>query len=161
SLFSPSRSCKEYAHFHHRPRSDGAMIGPYLAAAVQMEVEYEPYPADGTIRWILDAADEAAARGAKLIVFPETSNAEWFFENPDAAAKVAATQDGWFVRDLCGKAAQHGVYIAAGLSELDAHTNRLFNSTVIVGPDGKVASLYRKHFLIGYDKRWATPGNNG
>ena len=125
------------------------MIRPYLAAAVQMEVEYEPYPADGTIRLILDAADEAAARGAKLIVFPETSNAEWFFENPEAAAKVAATRDGWFVRDLCAKAAQHGVYIATGLTELDEETRRLFNATVVVGPDGKIASLYRKHFLIG------------
>ena len=137
------------------------MIRPYLAAAVQMEVEYEPYPADGTIRFILDAADEAAARGAKLIVFPETSNAEWFFENPEAAAKVAATRDGWFVRDLCAKAAQHGVYIATGLTELDEETRRLFNATVVVGPDGKIASLYRKHFLIGYDKRWATPGDSG
>ena len=126
-----------------------------------MEVEYEPYPADGTIRWILAAADEAAARGAKLIVFPETSNAEWFFENPKAAAEVAATKDGWFVRDLGAKAAQHRVYIAAGLTELDAEAERLFNSTVIVGPDGKVAYFYRKHFLIGYDKRWATPGADG
>jgi predicted amidohydrolase len=134
---------------------------PYLAAAVQMEVEYEPYPADGTIRWILDAADEAAAKGAKLIVFPETANAEWFFDNPEAAAKVAATKDGWFVRDLGAKAAQHGVFIAAGLTELDAGTGQLYNSTVIIGPAGKVASLYRKHFLIGYDKRWATPGDNG
>jgi predicted amidohydrolase len=134
---------------------------PYLAAAVQMEVEYEPYPADGTIHWILDAADEAAARGAKLIVFPETSNAEWFFENSDAAAKVAATRNGWFVRDLGAKAAKHGVYIAAGLTELDDNSGRLYNSTVIIGPDGNVASLYRKHFLIGYDKRWATPGDNG
>jgi predicted amidohydrolase len=134
---------------------------PFLAAAVQMEVEYEPYPADGTIRFILDAADEAAARGAKLIVFPETSNAEWFFENPKAAAEVAATRDGWFVRELCDKARQHGAYIAAGLTELDGDTQRLYNSTIIVGPDGSVASLYRKHFLIGYDKRWATPGDSG
>ena len=134
---------------------------PFLAAAVQMEVEYEPYPADGTIQWILDAADEAAAKGAKLIVFPETSNAEWFFENPQAAAEVAATKDGWFVGKLCDKARQHQVYIAAGLSELDADTQRLYNATVIVGPDGKIASLYRKHFLIGYDKRSAIPGNNG
>jgi predicted amidohydrolase len=39
-----------------------------------MEVEYEPYPADATIRWSLDAADEAAAKGATSIVLPETSH---------------------------------------------------------------------------------------
>ena len=110
---------------------------------------------------ILDAADEAAAKGAKLIVFPERSTQNGSLRTPKLPPRLRRPRDGWFVRDLGAKAAQHGVYIAAGLTELDADTGRLFNSTVIVGPDGKVASLYRKHFLIGYDKRWATPGDNG
>jgi predicted amidohydrolase len=126
-----------------------------------MEVEYEPLPADATIGWMLTAADEAASNGARLVVFPETSNAEWFFDDPAAAASVAATRDGWFVKALAAKAAERQLYIAAGLTELDESTGKLYNSTILVGPDGQATCLYRKHFLIGYDKRWATPGDTG
>jgi predicted amidohydrolase len=65
------------------------------------------------------------------------------------------------VQALAAKAKERDVYIAAGLTEHDPATNKLYNSTVLVGPDGQVVTLYRKHFLIGYDKRWATPGDNG
>ena len=44
-----------------------------------------------------------------------------------------------------------GVYLVAGLVERDADTERLFNSAVLVGPDGLVG-VYRKLHLAGEDR---------
>ena len=49
------------------------------------------------------------------------------------------------------------IYIAWGMVELEAGTGDLFNSQVIVSPDGTWAS-YRKVNRWGNDYLWARPG---
>ena len=52
------------------------------------------------------------------------------------------------------------MYLVVGLIERDADTGRLFNSAVLVGPDG-VVGAYRKLHLAAEDRAWATPGDRG
>jgi predicted amidohydrolase len=95
----------------------------------------------------------AAASGAKLALFPELSitgfipnhpvgdHAAWLREALAFARCSAETISGSSVAQLSRIAADHGIYIAAGLLE-DAG-NVLYNTHVLVGPDG-LAGAWRK-----------------
>lgn len=95
----------------------------------------------------------AAERGARLVLFPELSvtgffpnhpvgdHAAWLGETLGAARRLAEPLDGPAVRRLERIAADARVYVAAGLLE-DAGS-LLFNTHVLIGPDG-VVGVWRK-----------------
>jgi hypothetical protein len=57
-------------------------------------------------------------------------------------------------------ASEHGTFLVSGLIERDPQRGRLFNSAILVGPDG-VVGVYRKLHLAAEDRPWATPGDRG
>ncbi|MFT4260690.1 carbon-nitrogen hydrolase family protein [Microbacterium sp.] len=87
----------------------------------------------------------AAARGVRLVVFPEYSS---YFVDPmdDSLAANAETLDGDFVSTLAGIAAEHGIVIVAGLVERASDAGRVRNTVVAVRGDG-VRAVYRKQHL--------------
>jgi predicted amidohydrolase len=105
----------------------------------------------------LAAAGEAFERGADLAVLPELSvpGYDWDRERLEAGAEPL---DGPTVRAWGELAARHGGWIAAGFAERDGE--RLFNTAVLVGPDG-VALHYRKLHLFSGEKGVLTPGDRG
>jgi len=89
---------------------------------------------------------DAAARGARLIAFPEMFMA--LFGPGSAPAAVAQPLDGAFVRALEGIARSTGVLIAAGVWERIADDPGVANTLVLIAPDGGLLAHYRKLHLF-------------
>jgi len=67
----------------------------------------------------------------------------------DAFAQLAEPIDGPSVKAVQALAAEHSVHVVFGMPEREGETKRLFNTSVLVAPDGKVAS-YRKVFPANF-----------
>ncbi|MBO9626288.1 MAG: carbon-nitrogen hydrolase family protein [Microbacterium sp.] len=106
---------------------------------------------------------DAAARGARLIVFPEYSS---YFVDPMDETLVANAEDldGPFVSSLIALAADYGVVIVAGLAERASDGHRVRNTVVAVRGDG-VLAIYRKQHLYDAfgqtESDWVEPGETG
>jgi predicted amidohydrolase len=117
---------------------------------------------------------DAARQGARLVITPEGA-LEGYVVNEvihaeDAQAKAELTArfqelaepiDGPYVRRIAAVADELDIFVILGvlLRNDDATT---FNSTVLLGPEGKVVGLYNKtHFHQGYDVNPSgyTPGD--
>jgi predicted amidohydrolase len=92
------------------------------------------------------AAEDAAARGAQLLVTPEYTS----YFAPDIDDRfVAAAQplDGPFVTGLRRIARSTGVALVVGVAEAGADASRFRNTLVAIGPDGSLVCTYRKVHL--------------
>lgn len=83
--------------------------------------------------------EKAAQQNADLVVLPETLTYYGLGKDyADVSEPVPGPSTNYF-----GKlAANHDLYIVAGLLERDRHL--VYNVAVLIGPDGKVAGKYRK-----------------
>lgn len=87
-----------------------------------------------------EAMIHAAARDAcAVVVLPECLDLGW--TSPTAAA-LAQEIPGASSDCLCEAASSAGVMVVAGLTERDG--DRLFNSAILVGPDGAILAKHRK-----------------
>src|SRR5438309_11777837 len=80
---------------------------------------------------------EAAARGARLIVFPECALTGYCFESKDEACPHAETLPGPATEKVAAECRRLGVWAVIGLLERD-QSDRLFNACALVGPHGLV-----------------------
>jgi N-carbamoylputrescine amidase len=105
----------------------------------------------------LDATARAFEQGADLVVLPELSvpGYDWDRGRLEAGAEAIG---GPTVSAWAELAARHGGWIAGGFAERDGE--RLFNTGVLVGPDG-VALHYRKLHLFSGEKGTFAPGDLG
>ena len=67
----------------------------------------------------------------------------------DAFSQLAEPIDGPSVRAAQAIAAEHGTHLVFGMPEREEATKRLFNTSILVAPDGKVAS-YRKVYVANF-----------
>ncbi|MGW8484294.1 carbon-nitrogen hydrolase family protein [Microbacterium sp. NPDC055903] len=110
---------------------------------------------------IAEITAEAAARGARLVVFPEYSS---YFVDPMDASLAANAEDlaGAFVHALRQTATAHGVTIVAGMVE--SAGERVRNTLVAVDADG-IRAVYRKQHLYDAfgqtESDWIEPGSLG
>jgi predicted amidohydrolase len=130
----------------------------FKVAAVQM-LSFEGEEKRNLER-MLDRAGEAAARGARLVVFPEASNNGYFFADRAQAHRMATPIPGPFTEALGRRAQELGIWIVAGLFE-KAQGDEVFNCAVLLGPDGALVGKYQKNFFIKADKRWFMHGHTG
>jgi predicted amidohydrolase len=96
-------------------------------------------------------ADEAAAGGATLIVLPE--NFAFMGDEADKR-RIAERLDGGgpIVHWLAALAARTRAYvIGGGMPEQSADPARPYNTSVLMGPDGRIAGAYRKLHLFDID----------
>ncbi len=113
------------------------------AAAVQLnateDVDRNLERADRLVR-------EAAARGAELVVLPE----KWtVLGTREHMAAGAQTLDGEAISWARAAAAELGIDLVAGsLFEHVEDAEKGFNTSVHVGPDGEIQSVYRKIHLF-------------
>jgi predicted amidohydrolase len=123
-----------------------------VVAAVQFE------PKLGRVQENLAVAQElafeAAGKGAKLIVLPETCIGGYNLHDPNEAIQVAQTRDGYQTCAFEGICRQFNCHIVFGYTEL--FEGKLYNSAAIVGPGG-LAGNAQKHNLYGSDNLWAQP----
>jgi len=118
--------------------------GPVAIAVAQFAPGDDEAKNLDTIRRL---AEDAASRGALLVVFPEYSS----YFTPDLGPdwpEHAQTLHGPFVRALAEIAAELGIHLVAGMIELvPGETDRVANTLVAVDAAGEVVAHYRKMHL--------------
>ncbi|MBT2485363.1 MULTISPECIES: carbon-nitrogen hydrolase family protein [unclassified Microbacterium] len=112
---------------------------------------------------IAELTADAAARGAKVIVFPEYSS---YFVNPmdSSLASNAEDLEGEFVAALTALAADYAVVIVAGLVERATDGDHVRNTVVAVRGDGILAVYRKQHLYDAFgqtESDWIEPGDPG
>ncbi len=121
------------------------------AAAVQIAPDLES--ANGTLAHVLNAMDEAAAKGVELIVFPETFIPYYpyfSFVYPAVACgpehlrlyEEAVVVPGPITDAVAQRARKHGMVVVLGVNERDHGS--LYNTQLIFDGDGRLVLKRRK-----------------
>jgi len=119
-------------------------------------VQYEPKlgRVQENLATALELTFEAAAKGAMLVVLPETCIGGYNLHSPREAVEVAQTRDGYQTCAFEAITRKFGCYVVFGYTELCE--GKLYNSAAVVGPNG-LAGNAQKHNLYGSDNLWAQP----
>lgn len=104
---------------------------------------------------LLKHAEEAAAKGARIIVAPELALSGYSFDGREDVSPYVEELTGETVTALSRVARRFGVYLCTGIAEEDKKTGIFYNSAVVIGPDGGLAAHHRKHVA---ERRWSCPG---
>lgn len=100
-------------------------------------------------------------RLADLVVLPELCNSGYNFTSIEQARSTAEdARNGVFAQYLSLLSKRHNQYIVAGINERDEQDGRLYNTAVLVGPEGHIGK-YRKLHLFMKEKDYFQPGNLG
>jgi N-carbamoylputrescine amidase len=109
--------------------------------------------------------EEAAARGAQLILPPELFSGPYFCREEDEAlfALARPTPEHPSVIAMQALAAKLKVTIPTSFFERDGH--HYYNTIAMIGPDGEIMGTYRKSHIPdgpGYEEKYYfRPGNDG
>jgi predicted amidohydrolase len=125
-------------------------------AGVQLDCRLGDVP--GNLERMRARLREAAERGARLIVFPECALSGYCFRGKDEALPHSEPLPGPASDALAADCARLGVFVVAGLLERQAG-GELFNSCMLVGPQGLLGGYRKVHLpYLGVD-RFTTPGD--
>ncbi|MFC0406805.1 N-carbamoyl-D-amino-acid hydrolase [Roseomonas elaeocarpi] len=121
-------------------------------AAAQMGPNQRADTREAILARMLRLLEEAAGRGAQLVVFPElaftTFFPRWLLEGAELDGYYETAMPNPAVQPLFSRARELGVGFYVGYAEMTAEGKR-FNSAVTVGPDGTIIAKYRKVHLPG------------
>lgn len=107
----------------------------------------------------IELAEEAIARGARLVVLPELANTGYMFESREEAYALAEpVPEGPSSRAWIALAERRGIYLVAGIAE--RRGDRLYNSALVAGPQGYIGT-YRKLHLWGDENLYFEAGDLG
>ena len=131
---------------------------PFVVAAIQISPVF--LDRDATVDRACEAIADAAARGARLVVFPEAfvpGYPLWVWSiaagrTQDLRALYAELLDqavtvpGPAVDRLCDAARDANVHVAIGINErnMEASGTSLYNALLFIGADGSVLGVHRK-----------------
>lgn len=128
-------------------------------AAIQMEVQIGEK--EKNIKHCLSLISQAKEKGANVIVLPELCNTGYAFNTRAEVYPMAERiPEGETTQAWIKAAKELDVYICAGIVELDEDGVRLFNSSVLVGPNGFIGK-YRKLHLWNTENYFFEPGDEG
>jgi len=148
-----------------------------LVAAVQAWSRFGD--AGGNRKKLAALATAAAKRGARIVVLPETAVTGYMSADlkrtwqvgrrptsaglkgvdPQAAAETVPGPSTRFFGALADKL---GIYLTVPLLEADRKTGRYYNTSVLLGPDGRILIHYRKRNPWPWaEKGWAEKGDRG
>ncbi len=118
-------------------------------AAVQMQPELLDLA--GNLARVIDHTHRAAAREARLVVFPEIA-LSGYVVTPDEADALAQPVPGPATQAVAKACAEDDVHVVLGMLERDAD-GTLFNTAVLLGPTGLLARYRKTHLpLLGVDR---------
>ena len=131
-------------------------------AAVQ--AAYVLMDQDATLAKAIDLLGQAAAQGARIVVFPEAfipgtpfwidsqriwrGDEQWFALLVDNSVVVP----GPVTEALGAAAAEHGCYVVIGVNEREPHGSTIYNTTLYLGPDGALLGKHRKLMPTGSER---------
>ena len=121
------------------------------------QITGEPYAAQANRARSVEAAGDLFRRGAQIVVLPEMI-VPGYVADRDRLMELGESVDGPTVTAWREAAGEHGGWIAGGFCERVGDT--LFNSAVVVGPDG-VELHYRKLHPFREEKHVFAPGDLG
>ncbi len=104
-----------------------------------------------------NAVTSAAADGAGVVVLPELVSSGYVFESKAEARASAEPPDGPTVAGWARLAADLGIVIVGGFSELAG--DEVFNSAALVDPAG-LRCVYRKAHLWDAERLWFAAGHD-
>lgn len=132
-------------------------------AALQLSLARED-EADN-IAAVAELVEQAAARGAEIVLPPELFAGPYFCKTEDEAlfARARPTLEHPSVRSMRKLATKLKVAIPTSFFERDGH--HYYNTLAMIGPDGEVMGTYRKSHIPdgpGYEEKfYFRPGNDG
>ena len=103
---------------------------------------------EANLRAAAAAVADAASRGASLVALPENFA---FLRREGEPVPCAQGLDGEIVGTLRELARKHGVVLLGGTFPERRGDGRIHNTSVLVGPDGDLAAVYRKIHLFDVD----------
>jgi len=102
---------------------------------------------------------EAAAQGARLVIFPECALPGYCFESKEEAWPHAEPLPGPASEVLAGDCRELNVFAIIGMLEAVPATGQMFNAAALIGPAGLLAGYRKIHLpFLGVD-RFTTPGD--
>lgn len=114
----------------------------FIAAAIQIDSQDNK---NQNLTKIEEFIDEAAGRGAKLIGMPEMVN---YVGSEEGEFENAEPIPGPTIERLMKKARQHQVWLHCGsIFETIPGEKKLYNTSVLLNPQGEVVAKYRKIHL--------------
>jgi len=120
---------------------------------------------DANMRAVSELVREAAGKGAEVVLPPELFEGLYFcrVEDESLFASAKPTAEHPSVLAMQKLAEELNIWIPTSFFELDGPHH--YNSLAMVGPDGKVAGVYRKSHIPdgpGYEEKfYFRPGNTG
>ena len=128
------------------------MIRRYTVALMQMDTQNDKGKnLETACAWI----DEAAAKGAKLICFPEVMN---LIGKNIGEGGGREEIPGYTTERLCAKAKEHGVYIHGGsITQALPGEKRSANTSVLISPEGEILAKYSKLHMFDITLADGTP----
>lgn len=125
-------------------------------AALQFRGRHEDLPSRrrALARWIWGAGPDV-----DVVVCPELAVGGYFFTSYEHARTVSEPSAGPTFHTVSPVARALRAWVVCGFVERDR--DRLFNSALVIRPDGSLAFVYRKTLLFEADEIWACPGDSG
>lgn len=124
-------------------------------AAVQMDIRITD--CDGNLANVEAKTKEAAAGGARLILFPEAVVTGYCYESLEEALAHVETAPAGSVQRIASLCRELGVFVI--YATLERTDDQVCNVALLVGPDGPVGRYDKTHLpFLGVD-RFTTAGN--
>tara|TARA_B100001057_G_scaffold217127_1_gene217314 strand:- start:892 stop:2640 length:1749 start_codon:yes stop_codon:yes gene_type:complete len=122
-------------------------------------VQYEPsqFQKDHNVDSLLNLCEEAANKGAKLIVTPEMGTTGYCFLNRQEISSLVETIPGPTTKKFQSITKRFNCYIVIGMPEIDEETQLYYNSAVLIGPNGIIGKHRKSHGYIA-EPKWSAPG---
>jgi deaminated glutathione amidase len=93
----------------------------------------------------LDLIKAAADARASMLILPELFMVYVTLDSPpQKLSQDAEDLSGPFVKALAGEAKRSSIHVVAGMLEKSAKPDKVHNTVVMIGPDGKLISTHRK-----------------
>ena len=124
-------------------------------AAVQIDIQLGKVEAN--LARILAYSGEAAGNGADLVVFPECALTGYGFDSREEALPAAQSVPGPATDAVSALCSGLGIHAIFGMLEM--HDARLYNTAVLIGPDGLVFKYHKNHIPFQGVDRFVNKGD--
>jgi len=118
-------------------------------SAVQMNLESSVSQNMEKIEFFVE---KAAREKCNVVCFPECATTGYFGLDKLTPAEIESC-----IEELMELAAKNEIYLIIGSPRF--HSQLLFNSALVINPEGKLIAEYSKIHLTGYDQKYFHPGD--